>query len=440
MNILMIGNGFDLAHGLPTKYGDFLEFVKVIRQVVRIYSRVDLVNIEWGNINFQIKKMIENNMGNKQDNLFSQEKTWRRLLEDNVWIDYFLQCNMYQKENWIDFEGEISKVIQAIDNDMHGLANICKVEDKIEHISIDFLNKRYCGSQITYKKLRDTLLNDLDRLIRALEIYLYEFVQKIDCKKISPDIKEIMTYSFEYADKSTKNKISKVLSFNYTVTFESIYFTNLEKLVENVDKTDVDYIDYIHGKVDIKHTIESNNMVLGIDEYLLNDRKDRDTEFIAFKKFYQRIYKRTGCKYKEWVDEIRSNYERSKRAEENCVEMIEEALKKDDSARALEWLTSSEKNYEEKMKKHNLYIFGHSLDVTDKDILRDLILNDNVYTTIYYHKTYDDNGDDDNGRRDLGIKIANLVKVIGQDELIKRTGGSTKTIEFKLQQDMVERV
>ena len=24
MNILVIGNGFDLAHGLPTKYGDFL--------------------------------------------------------------------------------------------------------------------------------------------------------------------------------------------------------------------------------------------------------------------------------------------------------------------------------------------------------------------------------------------------------------------------------
>ncbi len=23
MNILVIGNGFDLAHGLPTKYGDF---------------------------------------------------------------------------------------------------------------------------------------------------------------------------------------------------------------------------------------------------------------------------------------------------------------------------------------------------------------------------------------------------------------------------------
>ena len=84
-------------------------------------------------------------------------------------------------------------------------------------------------------------------------------------------------------------------------------------------------------------------------------------------------------------------------------------------------------------KINNLYFYGRSLDVTDKDIFRDLILQDNMYTTIYYHKTYDEKGGDDNGRTDLGSKIANLVKVIGQDELIRRTGGRTKTIEFKLQ-------
>ena len=27
MNILVIGNGFDLAHGLPTSYKEFLKFV-----------------------------------------------------------------------------------------------------------------------------------------------------------------------------------------------------------------------------------------------------------------------------------------------------------------------------------------------------------------------------------------------------------------------------
>lgn len=33
MNILVIGNGFDLAHGLPTRYGDFLEFSIMIDNI-----------------------------------------------------------------------------------------------------------------------------------------------------------------------------------------------------------------------------------------------------------------------------------------------------------------------------------------------------------------------------------------------------------------------
>lgn len=64
--------------------------------------------------------------------------------------------------------------------------------------------------------------------------------------------------------------------------------------------------------------------------------------------------------------------------------------------------------------------------MTDRDILRELILNDNVYTTIFYIN-----------KDVMGQQIANLVKVIGQDELIRRTGGSTKTIEFKQQQPMI---
>ena len=28
MNILVIGNGFDIAHGLPTQYKDFLNFIR----------------------------------------------------------------------------------------------------------------------------------------------------------------------------------------------------------------------------------------------------------------------------------------------------------------------------------------------------------------------------------------------------------------------------
>lgn len=287
---------------------------------------------------------------------------------------------MYQKENWIDFESEISNVIQSIDQDIvqgNFYSNIILLQN-------EFFNYIYTNNvpeyiqataeeqektrkpKITYQELKDILLEDLNKLIRALEIYLTDYVEKIEISKISKDIKEL--------------DIDHILSFNYTSTFEKLYGKN----------NNIEY-DYIHGKADINNTVESNNIVLGIDEYLSDDRKNNDIEFIAFKKFYQRIYKETGCKYKEWVDQIERN--------EHMSPTI----------------------------LYKLYIFGHSLDVTDKDILKDLILHNNVHTTIYYYS-----------KEDLGNKIANLVKVIGQDELIKRTGGSTKTIEFMLQQDMVE--
>ena len=38
MNILIIGNGFDLAHQLPTKYTDFLDFLGNVRVLKEIHS------------------------------------------------------------------------------------------------------------------------------------------------------------------------------------------------------------------------------------------------------------------------------------------------------------------------------------------------------------------------------------------------------------------
>ena len=55
---------------------------------------------------------------------------------------------------------------------------------------------------------------------------------------------------------------------------------------------------------------------------------------------------------------------------------------------------------------------------TDKDILATLITAENVKTTIFYHD-----------QEALGKQIINLVKVITEDELIRRTG--KKNIVFK---------
>ena len=380
MNILVIGNGFDLAHGLPTKYEHFLTF------------------LNFANVHEKNKKeFIELN----------------KLIFDNIWIEYFI--SIYEerkktgKDGWIDFENEISKIIQSLNSDMYKLNIEYRMDDRVMDLSNKFLLHKYSkyffvmlpgdkpvdsNEKITFEEIRNRLLYDLNRLIRALEIYLTAYVSKIQCDEESPDIKKF--FERKMNENNLRETIdTKILNFNYTTTIMKVYKYNLD-------------IDYIHGKADINNTIDTNNMVLGIDEYLPEDRKSIDIGFIAFKKYYQRIYKQTGCKYKNWVEKIR------------CFKQeVDEKLKNQYPIQIpYEKIPSKYRN--------QLYIFGHSLDVTDRDILRDLILNDNVFTTIYYHS-----------KEVMGQQIANLVKVIGQDELIRRTGGSTKTIEFKLQQDMI---
>lgn len=382
MNILLIGNGFDLAHGLPTKYTDFLEWI--VGEYEFYYDlRKQKDNITHGIKEIQLDipedKTRKKNI-NKRISQSHQVELWG-CIDSNIWFEYFLYSQLRQNSTWIDFESEISEVIQSIDANMKGNLN-----EFVTQLDNWYLNKKFVDSQLDYGvgkieylkfgELRDLLLFDLNRLIRAFEIYLCEYVEK-------QGIEEINTIKSIHPD--------CVLSFNYTNTYEIIYG----------GRKDIEY-DYIHGKADIKNDMDTNNMVLGIDEYLPDDRVNRDVEFISFKKYYQRIHKETGCKYREWADKIRCSITESEAKLKNTFPM--------------------QIPYEKFVTKHKLYIFGHSLDVTDKDVLRDLILNDNVYTTIYYYN-----------RSAYGQQIANLVKVIGKDELIRRTGGSTKTIKFKMQ-------
>lgn len=407
MNILIIGNGFDLAHGLLTRYTDFLKWIKDEYELYiamkinnyKIASRLN-ISIDWES-NTTWPDLINRDV--IIHNEFRQTEVWQ-CINDNQWINYFLNNSMYQKENWIDFENEISNVIRSVAED----AQNHRFDAVIEKLSNQYFNYVFTSNpqaykktfiskekkQITYQELRDILVNDLNRLIRVFEIYLYEYTGLNKIKRIIPDIKNI--------------SIDKILSFNYTDTYKLLY-----------DPHGKAEYDYIHGRLDTRDSIFSNNLVLGIDEYLPDDKKDREVEFIAFKKYYQRIYKQTGSQYKQWLNQIHNSAQTDVAANtifgsEKYNEIPYGELRKK--------FPSPRHNSPE----NNLYIFGHSLDITDKDILRDFILNDHIYTTIFYPD-----------REEFGRKITNLVKVIGQDELIKRTGGSAKTIEFKLQQDTV---
>ena len=342
-NILVIGNGFDLAHKLPTTYGDFLGFVQNFQEYQRDNMPQDDTFYSY------FKKLHE-----EETDIFNEID---KLVSNNFWLKHFIKVFKKRcregKTGWIDFESEISIIIQSFDSERLRLKN--KVSTPKPNTNImqslnDIIYERNFSPD-NYKKRKCQLYEDLNRLTRCLEIYLSDYI-KIDMCKPLKVIQNLI--------------IDGGISFNYTNTFEKIYC----KIFPHVK------YDYIHGKAKINGNVNNCNLVLGIDEYLQTEQRDKDNEFIQFKKFFQRIYKRTGNQYIDWLDDMNN-------------------------------------------RPLNIYVYGHSLDVTDADIFRRLILANHAKTHIFYHN-----------QEALGNQIANLVKIIGEEKLIQFTDGSKCKIEF----------
>lgn len=329
MNILLIGNGFDLSHGLPTSYGDFLDYV-----------------------------MSPNNPKSKE-------------MRENIWIDGFQNSRTSLGGNWIDLEAEISLIIQTLDLWYKNSTEAAKSNLPAEY-KLLFKEITSMGYAKPIKNVAAILVNELKQFIDYLDEYL-EAVTRLKPELFSPDIKDL--------------EIQKVLSFNYTDTFQKIY-----------DKEEKAEYDYIHGKMGQS----PNNMVLGINEYLLDESKNIELDFVQFKKYFQRINKKTGCIYKCWLDELYDSLENGRGVSE-CLEAPSSTL-----------------------PTLNIYVYGHSLDLSDKDILEELLMYENSYTTIFYHndEAYTD-------------QVINLIKVIGQDNLTKFVHGAHPKIKFQRQQEMI---
>ena len=177
-----------------------------------------------------------------------------------------------------------------------------------------------------------------------------------------------------------------VINFNYTDTYERIY------------KKGTVY--HIHGKVDITHSVEENNMVLGIDEYWTGDKRDEKTNFTIFKKFAQRIQKHTGNENYKYLKEIQNVF---KKKEETWSGNVDTSKVHTDGI-----------SY--------VYIFGHSLDVTDKDILSSFVGDDATSVTVYCR---------DKGTE--GELIANTIKLIGAEKLLDKSNYIPTKLDFVIQ-------
>jgi hypothetical protein len=416
MNILIIGNGFDLAHGLPTRYTDFLHFCKYFQDAPekintkafnenrkRYESYLDKLKSysEPYEPPYDFKDVFLNYLSNLEEEKYIK---FRNLVKGNFWYIWFNYVINDINDGWIDFETEISKVIKCTEhyfnesNNYESFPYKTVISSECYYGVLDKIFFVYSDTK-EYAKL---LFNDLNNLINVFGVYLVEVVANIEINLLSPDI--------------SKLKFEKVLSFNYTKTIVKNYFTNFKITQESFSAIKfsysekrinwVKYLHFIHGKANGDN--DCNNLVLGIDEYLPEERKSNDFEFVDFKKWFQRIHKKTGNDYKSWIPDF-SRYDL------------------DFPLDPIADIAGRYRDYEEFEKENtlNISIFGHSLGETDKDILKEFIEYKYSNTTIYYLN-----------EEDYKTKIINLAHILGQDKAIEFVGNGK--VVFKKQQDMVK--
>lgn len=419
MDLLIIGNGFDLAHGLPTRYTDFLRYC-------RDYDEDNPVS-KSGELNQEFSSFVT----------------------DNLWLNYFITSttDLNSPKTWIDFEKEVADVVRNID--LFDLKIECvRYLNAPSEITLEFSSKgnsklleSFVSIFCTYDKetrkyivtksdIIDTnsfvnfIYLELRNFTRAFELYcikinetpIIEPIITSDRKKQMEKAKiEAESYGYQarnasgYAnrkdnavklerlrDEASKlysslsseirtidylsmSKFDYVLSFNYTNTYERLYGNDRTKYC------------YIHGKA--QEDRNRTNIIFGIDDDLSSGDESRNFKWIRFKKYYQRIIFKTGSEYKDWLNsQIKQNIHL---------------------------------NY--------VHIVGHSLDRSDFDVLYEIFCNQSFKIIIYYYCS-----------EDFEDKVQKVIQLLaykgmnGRDELIRRVHGSQWSIKFVSQYDEID--
>ena len=365
MNLLLLGNGFDLYHKLPTKYDNFLHTVDFL---IKHYNE-NMFTI--GDV-FQHDKLQNqdafitfcyNQHKDAYDSVLLDSHTIKRIREigkNNIWFRYFI--NTFNKDvGLIDFEKEISFVVLNFKNFLNKInlkvrmTNLPLAERfVIEQFNFFFIPASdigYYSHNWDEKYVYEYPLGSGQKVVNK-ELIIKELNEQIKdfAKMLKLYMKCFVEDSLEYIVKETNfnrckaiTHIDKTITFNYTNTYEKAYSKNSTC--------------HIHGNVDSK-------IILGINPDSSDNLETIDTDFVCFKKYYQRMQFDTDLDYISFVKTLNNT-----------------------------------------MSRYSLIVMGHSLDETDKDIIIELFRKMNEITILYH---------DENAKLSY---MSNLLKIFGKEEL-----------------------
>ena len=387
LNVLVVGNGFDLAHELPTKYSDFLDFITLyIAKYHRDYTCWGLVDDKdndedkweqrcWSfyhavlenlkfNVSAQTKQLFEKH-GDDFHALLTNEASLKNF-QCNSFLRYCLHEYSYKQTlnkefNWIDIEDEIQRFILALEPEIKTrseLKNISvRVRNCINYENVDAklffiptITDALISKNIPDEYLKQAvfgcLFDELEKFNTLLRLYL-----QTTMKTLNPKKRCFLINSYETnLSQGTRRgiPIEHVLSFNYTDT-AGMYVPK-----ENIR--------FINGSLD------DSKIILGIE----NPDLSKTSEFCKenmhlFFKNTQRVLYNSSREYERWIAGL-------KYAKNNKIP-----------------------------SGVDLHIIGHSLATSDKYILVGLMMGANTVTIYYYSET------------DRQCKISNLYQLLGDE-------------------------
>jgi hypothetical protein len=340
MNIIILGNGFDLAHQLKTRYSDFVQFC---RNFLNGKAKID-------------------------DSILSNK--FLSIINDNIWFKFFDELSLNESErskSWIDFENIIFSILQlfSFDDNFSVCHQFTKNDLHNNEPKAVFMNvlltkcKNYLNDLGIYsygsndfivnnvKKVALPLYTQLQLFTRALQIYF------ISLNSENHDNQLFYNLNLPLLQNKFNIKILKtyIISFNYTDTFIKYYSEQISRISKLV------YM-FIHGKAsDIwpnnydKPIKNLENLVLGtnsFDEYNLDSKIPK--EFNIFQKHNQRHLYQYMNDYQELLCLLKNSYSRHDN------------------------------------RKRFIYIIGHSLNKSDHNMLKEIFLaNNSANITVFYH-------------------------------------------------------
>ena len=365
-NILLLGNGFDLYYKLATKYTNFLNVVNYllnnrgtsIKTIGDVFSQKSLQEVdkfiaecyEVHQQSFDVTPLDKNSI-----------LEIIRLTKSNLWFSYFNK--VFSKDvGWIDFEKEVDFVLECFEKafekstvvhfkadekhiqyviELFGFYIDKFASKKVVTIGTYKVNVEYCKE---YPLGSGNYIVDQEKVVDKLYDELYDLSKalKLYLECFVENACELIKNEKSFRRIDFLSHIEKTITFNYTNTYEKLYYNNSAF--------------HIHGDV-------NKEIVLGINPDYTDKLDNLNTTFVCFKKYFQRTLYETDRDYLRWMREFVD------------VNM-----------------------------SYRLFVMGHSLDITDKDIIEEIFCNSSEIFILYHN--YD-------AKRSY---IENLVKIFGKDE------------------------